>query len=1101
MNVETNYSLLIQKLDQFIRKFYLNKLMKGSLYFIGLILGIYLLISLSEYQLYFSTLVRKSLAVGFFLLFILMAFSWIIKPLFSFLNLGKTITHEKAAEIIGTHFSNVKDILLNILQLKSQADTNNTALIEASINQKIDNIKLVPFSNAIDLSKNKQYLKYALPPIGIILFLLVAAPSILKESNLRLANPNTVFAKKAPFDFFLLNKKLKVNQFDNLEIKVKIEGKALPKEVYVEMEGKSFKMEKKSATEYVYLFNNIQKSFDFNFNASSFNSVQHTVRVVPKPLITGIVASIVYPAYTGKVNEKIENTSDLFLPQGTVVTWNFRTENTKILRFKMDNKAINTVSDQKNKFVCSQRFMSDANCLIQYENEDSDIPDSIAFHVAVESDKPPVILVDKITDSSNLNYNYFVGNVSDDYGFSRLEFHYQILDEKSKLKVNKIAKLGIAKATPIIDFDYVFDSENINLLPGEKIQYFFEAWDNDAINGPKMVRSNVYVYQKLSIADLKEKEEKNNENIKDNLKEAKKDMDDFSKKVEAMKEKILTKKSLTWEDKKELEELLNTHKELTKSLEEMKKDFSENIKNQEEFKKTDPELLKKQEQLEKMMEEMLSDEVKDLLKKIEDLMNQIQKKDAFEKMDEFKMSSEDLKMELDKLESLFKKLEFEAKVNETINKLEELAKKQEELSKESSEGKKSSEDLKKEQQALNKAFDEIKKDLKALEEKNKEQDSPLDTKENQEKAEEIEQKMEESEQNLEKSENGKAGKSQKSASEQMKEMAKSMKNQMEQKEAEDGAEDMDKIRQLLENLVKYSFEQEALMKELKTTQSQAPRYLKLMENQQNLKDDMEMIKDSLVELSKRQFEIATFVNDELHKINRDMAKTMKGLEDRNIPVAVNAQQFLMTSANNLALMLDESLQKMQQQMAQSKPGSGSCSKPGGKGMKESQSMQKQLNEQLKKMQQEMKEGGKTPKQMGKGFAEAAQRQAEIREALRKIKEGMSQDEKNNSGIDKLMKDMDKTEEDLANRRLTQEMLNRQQDILTKMLEFDDADKEQDQKDDRKSKSAPEINKKIPPAIEEYLKNKKSDIELYKSLPPDLKPFYKDLVEKYYQNLN
>ena len=106
-----------------------------------------------------------------------------------------------------------------------------------------------------------------------------------------------------------------------------------------------------------------------------------------------------------------------------------------------------------------------------------------------------------------------------------------------------------------------------------------------------------------------------------------------------------------------------------------------------------------------------------------------------------------------------------------------------------------------------------------------------------------------------------------------------------------------------------------------------------------------------------------------------MVKTMKGLEDRNVPAATNAQQFLMTSANNLALMLDESLQKMQQQMAQSKPGSGSCNKPGGKGMKESQSMQKQLNEQLKKMQQEMKEGGKTPKQMGKGFAESSQKHA------------------------------------------------------------------------------------------------------------------------------
>lgn len=201
MELNSNYRLLIQKLDQFIRKFYLNKLLKGSLYFVGLILAVYLIISLTEYKLYFSTNIRKLIAFGFVSLFSISGFVWIVKPLIALFRLGKTISHEQAAAIIGTHFTDIKDKLLNALQLKQKSEEDNSGLLEASINQKIDNIKLVPFSNAIDLSKNKKYLKYALPPIGALLFLLVAAPSILKESNLRLSNPNTVFAKKAPFEF------------------------------------------------------------------------------------------------------------------------------------------------------------------------------------------------------------------------------------------------------------------------------------------------------------------------------------------------------------------------------------------------------------------------------------------------------------------------------------------------------------------------------------------------------------------------------------------------------------------------------------------------------------------------------------------------------------------------------------------------------------------------------------------------------------------------------------------------------------------------------------------------------------------------------------
>ena len=88
-------------------------------------------------------------------------------------NLGKTISHEQAANIIGDHFVDVKDKLLNILQLKKQASDNaNLELINASINQKTAEINPVPFRSAIDLSKNRKYLRYAVPPFAILVILI-----------------------------------------------------------------------------------------------------------------------------------------------------------------------------------------------------------------------------------------------------------------------------------------------------------------------------------------------------------------------------------------------------------------------------------------------------------------------------------------------------------------------------------------------------------------------------------------------------------------------------------------------------------------------------------------------------------------------------------------------------------------------------------------------------------------------------------------------------------------------------------------------------------------------------------------------------------------
>ena len=78
-------------------------------------------------------------------------------------------------------------------------------------------------------------------------------------------------------------------------------------------------------------------------------------------------------------------------------------------------------------------------------------------------------------------------------------------------------------------------------------------------------------------------------------------------------------------------------------------------------------------------------------------------------------------------------------------------------------------------------------------------------------------------------------------------------------------------------------------------------------------------------------QLASAVNREIGLVNRHMGKAIDGFGDRlTADIAMN-QQYVMTSFNNLALLLDEALQQMQQQQAQKQPGSGNCEKPGGSG--------------------------------------------------------------------------------------------------------------------------------------------------------------------------
>jgi len=96
--------------------------------------------------------------------------------------------------------------------------------------------------------------------------------------------------------------------------------------------------------------------------------------------------------------------------------------------------------------------------------------------------------------------------------------------------------------------------------------------------------------------------------------------------------------------------------------------------------------------------------------------------------------------------------------------------------------------------------------------------------------------------------------------------------------------------------------------------------------------------------------------------------------------------------------------------------------------------------------------------------------------------------------------MDKVETDLVNKRLDNQLLMRQQEILTKLLEADKADKQRDKDQKRKAESGKDQKKELPPALQAYLKEREAETEMYKKVSPALRPFYKRLVDEYYRAL-
>ncbi|MDX2173344.1 MAG: DUF4175 family protein [Bacteroidota bacterium] len=1161
--MQSSNPILIQKLDEFIRKYYKNQLIKGVIYSSALVLGAFLSVVLLEYFAEFNSTIRGILFFSFLTATLGVVGNYIVIPLLKLNKIGTLISYNQAAQIIGSHFSNVQDKLLNVLQLQNnQILEGSNELLLASINQKITELKPVPFTTAIDFKENTKYLKYGLPPLFLTLGIFIIWPQIITKSTKRLVNYSTYYEKEMPFKFEIQNKNLQALQSQDFKLDLKITGSQLPNEVFIDVNGVEYKLEKENNASFSYTFKNIQKTTDFQFSAAGFNSKEYELSVLPKPSLQQFNLQIIYPAYLNKTNENIANTGDLQLPQGTKVNWIFNTKNTDKLQLRFSDSLVLPQKNTENQFQFSRKFMQSNSYTIKALNQFVlQAADSVNYSINVIPDQFPVINVTEKLDSLNPKNIYFSGQIKDDYGFSRLTFHFKKYGTDSTGKsteTNGSYPINlINKSQTNQPYFYFLDASLYNLKPGDKIDYYFEVYDNDGVNGNKPAKTQLMTFKAPTLDEISKSTDKNNTEIKKDLEESISKAKQLQKDVNDLAKKINDKKQLGFEEKKKIEDVIKKQQELKNKIEEVKQENQQNNQQQNEFTKTDENIMEKQKQLEQLFENVMTPEMKKLFDELNKMLEKLDKNEIQQKLEELKLDNKDIEKELDRNLEAFKQLEVEQKMQAALEKLEELKNKQDNLQKETektketkgNEEKEKTKDLEKKQEDLNKDFEKLKEDLKDLNKKNAELEEPNKLPNTEQKQNEISKDMKNASDKLNKNSKKDAAKDQKSASDKMQEMMDEMEQAMEESEEKEDSENAAALRQILENLLNVSFAQEELIKALPKTRIDNPQYVEIPKQQNKLKDDTKIIEDSLLAISKRVPKISSFINREISAINLNMEKTVKALAERNTGEGTMRMQSTMTSVNNLALMLNESLDQMKKEMQQKmqskpqkgkkgkckKPGSGEGSKPSSKpSMQSMKKLQEQLNEQLKQLKEAMEKGqkpgnksgdkpgdkpgqkpGEKPGQGGMGkqgqnglnmipgsseqFAKMAAQQEALRRQMQQLMDKIKNKGSNPGG--NIADLMEQTEKDLVNKQLTNETMKRQQDILTKLLESEKAEREREQDEQRKSNEAKNQNLSNPTQFLEYKRLKEKEMELLNTVPPSLTPYYKEKVNNYFNSVN
>ena len=401
-----------------------------------------------------------------------------------------------------------------------------------------------------------------------------------------------------------------------------------------------------------------------------------------------------------------------------------------------------------------------------------------------------------------------------------------------------------------------------------------------------------------------------------------------------------------------------------------------------------------------------------------------------------------------------------------------------------------SQELAKEQEKVKDDFQKTTEKIEELKKLGEElqKNDELPDKEN---TDEVQQDQKESEDQLKQNSPSKSKQAQKKALQKMQKMQEQMEGAQNSMEMEIDMQNLEMLRQIIHGLVKISYDQENLLKTFGDLAQNDPRFNTLAQQQLKLKDDVKVLEDSLLALSKKDVFMGSIVSKEVGELNEHIDNVIDANKERRRPQASNEMQLSMTSINNLALLLDDHFDMMMKMMANAKP---SSSKGKKKGQKPSLSeLQKNLNQKI----EDLKRGGKGGRELSEELAEMAAEQERIRRALQEMQNKMKDGRM--PGGD-LPSKMEQTEMDLVNKQITDQMIKRQQDILTRMLETEKSLREQDQEEERKGETAKDYDKEIPKAFEEYLRLKEKEVELLKTVPPKLFPYYKKEVSEYFKRI-
>ncbi len=1110
---ESVFQNLLQRLNGLRLRGKKLRLMEGALIFLTALSLLLLTVLALEALFYFGTKSRATLLTLTILLAAGAFFWWGWRPLFALFFQPNFPDNVRLALAIGEHFNHIKDRFADSLQIFEKHRANpegySLELADASLAGIADELKDVDFRGVESPARAKRYSKYFLAGAAVVLIAMLAFSSDLADAAYRMLHPLKDFSRTSAANLRVNPGNIEVTKGETVVIEAAVSGAEISKvSLAIKPEGakdyQRHELNSGDESHFSYSIENIKENVRYFVEAKSDKSPEYHITVVELPFIRSLQVKLNYPKYSKLGSQFLdENVGDVSALKGTQVELSVKTNKT------VKEAKLVFADGEENSLQIAGQVISGAFSLLQpgsyhinlLDKQTRTGADPIEYRLSVLEDQPPFVQITFPGQDVDLGEDMLLPltiEAQDDFGFSKMRIGYRIIQgglSEGELQYHDL-KLSDLYSDKLL-LNYTWELSKLNIFPEDVVSYFAEVFDNDAVSGSKSSRSSTYRARFPSLHEIYQEVARGQEESGQELEEMYEQSQALRDQLNQISQEMKRNPELNWEEKQKVQESMQAQEEMQQKLEQVQEKLDDIIQRMEQNELVSFETLEKYRELQKLMEEMLTPELREALRELQKSLENFDPQQMKEAMEKFAASQEEFLKSIERTMNLLKKLQIEQRLEEAVRRAQDILRRQEELNKQASESpnKQNGSKYAQEQQSIRKDSGELSNQMDDL--KNRMNEFPQMPGEKIESAQnqlsgELQPKMQNATQQFQ-SGNMEAGQqSGQQISQGLQEMLETLQTAQKQLSDEQKRQIQQALNRSSHELLNLSKQQEGLMQSTQSMDRNSPGMNQAADQQQDLLSGLSRVTNQLYELSQNTFFVTPEIGKAVGKSMAGMQGALQSYEERNSGLTVRNQGQALSGLNEAIMEIRNSLQSM----------SGASSAIGFQEMMQRLTGLSNQQQGINQQTSELGEGQGMTMEQQAAMSRLAAEQGSVRKSLEQLLKEAGNRSDLLGDLEKIGNEMEEVVQDLETRNLSRNTLNRQKQILSRLLDAQRSMHNRDFSKKREAETGKEYQMTSPQSLPSTLLSQKDILknELLKAMKEGYSKDFRELIQKYFEAL-